>query len=141
MNKMKTYLFLFLMISPLWACSSCQDDEDKLPGTKPEILLGKWRGEYVVNSFLVPIRSIIETYEFTSGGGYIKKVNYYHGEDRYEDYHTHYFTDWSYDGHTLHFIYKKGGYRNPWSYDVSELTPDYFVLDTGVATTYYKVAD
>jgi hypothetical protein len=141
MNKMKTLKFLQIMLlAALCSGSSCQEEE-KLPGTKPEILLGKWRGEYEASFMAAPTRYLIKTYEFTSGGGSIKTVEYFPSEDRYEDYHTHYFTDWSYDGYSLHFIYKKGGYTNPWSYDVSELTPDYFILDTGIAKTYYKIVE
>jgi hypothetical protein len=81
-----------------------------------------------------------ETYEFTSGGGSIKTVEYFPEEDRYEEYFTKHFTDWSYDGKEIYFIYKKGGYTNPWSKSVYELTPDFFRLGSGsFGNVYYKV--
>jgi hypothetical protein len=132
---MKQTLFIFLMICPLWACSSCQDDEDKLPGSKPEILLGTWENLRDVGFILA--NYIHETYEFTPSGGSIKQMKYFPDEDRYEDYHTSYFTDWSYDGNRIYFIYKKGGYTNPWSRSVKELTSDYFIFDSGGSGSVY----
>ncbi|MDR2009269.1 MAG: hypothetical protein LBQ22_02155 [Bacteroidales bacterium] len=104
---MKTYLFIFLLLSPLWVFSSCQDDEDKLPGSKPEILLGKWRAEYEASFMFGQVRHLIETYEFTSGGGSIKTVEYFPDEDCYEDDLTIHFTDWSYRENEIYFLKKK----------------------------------
>jgi hypothetical protein len=134
---MKQLLVIFLALSPLLTCSSCQDDEDKLPGTKPEMLLGKW--ENLTNEGGFIDNYIHETYEFTKTGGSIKQMKYFPDEDRYEDYHTSYFTDWSYDGKEIYFLKKKGGYSDSWSKEVYELTPDFFVLDLGILYTYYKV--
>ncbi|KAA6337081.1 hypothetical protein EZS27_014793 [termite gut metagenome] len=138
---MKQLLFIFLALSPLLTCSSCQDDEDKLPGTKPEVLLGKWGNLTNVGAFLD--NYIYETFEFTKTGGSIKQMKYFPEEDRYEDYHASYFTDWSYDGNYIHFLYKKGGFINTWSQPVYKLTLEFLSLGTGQnnCTVYYKIQE
>jgi hypothetical protein len=109
---MKRHLFIFLIVCPLWLYSSCQDDEDKLTGTKPAILLGKWRYEHDSYFFFTPVRHLIETYEFTSRGGTLEVIEYFPEEDKYKDVYTSYYTDWSYDGSEIYFIEKKGRYTS-----------------------------
>jgi hypothetical protein len=112
MNKMKTLKLLQIMLLAVLCSSSSCEEEEKLPGTKPEILLGKWRGEYEASFMAAPTRYLIKTYEFTSGGGSIKTVEYFPNEDRYEDDYTLYFTDWSYDGTEIHFLQKRSLYNS-----------------------------
>jgi hypothetical protein len=143
MNKMKTYLFIFLLLSPLWVFSSCQDDEDKLPGSKLEILIGKW--ENVGNLYAdflgyLKIGKRYTTYEFTNTGGSITQLDYIAEEDRYEEPYIRYFTDWSYEGETIHFLRKKGRSTEKWDIYIYNLTQD----SIGLGSTdyiYYKISN
>ena len=117
---MKRFVFIFLLICPLWACTSC-DDEDKLPGSKPEMLLGTWERSYIAG-FPLPLWNMVETYEFTKKGGEIIRLEYFPEEDRYEVDYTRNFTDWSYQGETIYFLRKKGSFTERWTLSVEELT-------------------
>jgi hypothetical protein len=138
---MKRFLFLFLLICPIWGCSSCEDEENRLPGTKPDILLGKWERNYAATPiFTFETIFCSETYEFTLTGGSLKEVRYFPIEDRYEDYPTSYFTDWSYDGKEIYFINeRKNGHISNWSQPVYELTSDFFRLGSSGLYTYLKI--
>jgi hypothetical protein len=137
---MKQLLFIFLMICPLWACSSCQDDEDKLPGAKPDLLIGEWEHNYSINPvFTFETVYYSKIYEFTPTGGKIKEREYFPDEDRYGEPYIIYFTDWSYDGKELYFIEKKGQRIRKWSQPVYELTPDFFRLGSSGLYTYLKI--
>jgi hypothetical protein len=128
------------MICPLWACSSCQEDEYKLPsGTKPEMLKGKWEGNYSVNPiFTYETVFYSEIYEFTQTGGSITSEAYFPYEDRYGDPQIIYFADWCYDGKNIYFTNKNNKYTGM-SREVHELTLDSFILNTGILKVYYKI--
>ncbi len=139
---MKHLLFIFCMLCPLWACSSCDDNEDKLPGTKPEILLGKWEASYVLY-WTATVRNVVETYEFTKSGGINTKVTTYIYPVDFKPVDTlvSSFNNWSYDGNELHFFYKKNSYSNTWSKAVYDLTQDSLSLGSGPynCRVYYKI--
>jgi hypothetical protein len=133
---MKRFVFIFLMLCPLWACSSCQDDEDKLPGTKPEMLIGKWEGLPQIS--LIDFRYYFKIYEFTKTGGTIQDMEYFPSKDRREERFAEYFTDWSYDGEsTIYFLKKKGSQTSKWEKHIYELTPSYIKLG-GIYEIYNK---
>jgi hypothetical protein len=108
--------------------SSCED-EDKLPGSKPEILLGKWENYRDIGWSYVS-NYIHEIYEFTPKGGSIKQMKYIPEEDCYEDYYSDYFTDWSYSENekTIYFLRKKERRTTRWEISVEELVPDFVRL-------------
>ncbi len=134
---MKHLLFIFCMLCPLWACSSCDDDEDKLPGTKPEILLGKWETSYDLY-WTATVRNVVETYEFTKSGGTNTYVTTYTYPVDYKPVDTLvlHFTNWSYDGKDIHFFYKKNSYSESWIKSIPNLTSDSILL--GGRTFYRK---
>jgi hypothetical protein len=141
---MKQLLFIFLSLSPLWVYSSCED-EDKLPGSKPEILLGKWENLSTISdgigwfgSFTAGYRK--EIYEFTEKSGSVIQLDSLIEDNKYKEHFIRHFTDWSYDGDEIYFIEKKGKNTNRWSKPVSELTSDYFKLGVGGSVDiYFKV--
>jgi hypothetical protein len=142
---MKTYLLIFLMLSPLWACSSCQDDEDKLPGTKPAILLGKWENLTTVQdgigwfgSFTAGYRK--EIYEFTKKGASLTYLDSLINDDKYRESYVGHFADWSYDGEYIHFLEKRGNYSSRTRKPIYELKENYFTLYSE-STYYYKITD
>ena len=116
---MKRILFIVLLTCPLWACTSCEE-EIKLPGSKPEILLGKW--EYAYHSGFPYPGDYIKTYEFRKKGGLITGLKYVPEEDKYEVYYTINITDWSYEGKTIYFIEKRGNFTSQWELSIEELT-------------------
>jgi hypothetical protein len=129
------------MHSPLWACSSCQDDDDKLSGTKPEILIGKWEkvGGLHADFFgFLTIGKRWTTYEFTKTGGSITQLDYIAEENRYEDPYIRYFTDWSYEGETIHFLREKGRSIEKWDIYIYNLTQDSISLGS-TDYIYYKI--
>jgi hypothetical protein len=73
---------------------------------------------------------IHEIYEFTPKGGSIKRLKYIPEGDRYEDYHTSYFTDWSYSESekTIYFLRKKGRNTSRWEIYAEELNSDFVRL-------------
>jgi hypothetical protein len=98
------------------------------------MLLGTWENLRDVGFILA--NYIHETYEFTPSGGSIVKMRYFPDEDRYEEYYTRYFTDWSYEGETIYFMYKKGRSTERWQLSIRELTSE-SVRFGGII--YYKV--
>ena len=116
---MKRILFIVLLTCPLWAYTSCEE-EIKLPGSKPEILLGTWEGYF--HNIWSHRRHIVETYEFTKTGGCKTQSEYFPEEDRYEVFYTRNIADWSYEGETLYFVEKKGNYTGRWELSIEELT-------------------
>jgi hypothetical protein len=140
---MKQLLFIFLSLSPLWVYSSCED-EDKLPGSKPEILLGKWENVSTVGvglswfgSYIYGHRKTI--YEFTENGASVTKLDSLSEDDKYKEAYMAYFINWSYDGENIHFFEKKGHYSNHSYKLVYELNKNYFILKT--ESIYYKITD
>jgi predicted glycosyl hydrolase (DUF1957 family) len=135
-----------MIICPLWLYSSCEEEENKLPGTKPEMLLGKWEKTDTFSegfSSLFGAWVIIGhqwiTYEFTETGGSMTTLKYYIEEDKYEDPFIIDFTDWSYEGETIYFEkkYRKDRVRH-WNLSIREMTPDSIKLGS-IYDTYYKV--
>ncbi len=141
---MKRFLLILCILCPLWACSSCDDNDDKLPGSKPEILLGKWETSYDLY-WTATVRNVVETYEFTKSGGAITQVTTYTYPVDYKPVDTFViaFSNWSYDKKEIHFFHKKNSYSNTWSQPVYKLTPDSLSLGTGPNNRkiFYKVKE
>ena len=137
---MQRFLFIFLLIFPLWVCPSCEEEDGKRPpGTKPEILFGKWQTCQDLYSFLVgpKIGLYWKTYEFTSKGGSITTLEYITKEDEYREPSVILFTDWCYDGECIEFLRRESnGTYFRWGIYIEELTPSSIRLG---GTRYYKI--
>ena len=116
---MKRILFIVLLTCPLWACTSCEE-EIKLPGSKPEILLGTW--EYAFHSGFPNQGDYVYTYEFFKKGGLYTESKYFPEEDQYKIYYTRNITDWSYEREMIYFMAKTGNYTARWELSIEELT-------------------
>jgi hypothetical protein len=126
---MKSILFIFFIICPLWVCSSCDDDyKYKLSGTKPEIFLGKWEA-FIETGFILKTRSYRSIYEFTETNGSITEIDYNPITDKYGEPSIRYLKNWSYivdpvDGELLYFVEQDGRLTSKWAISVKELTPE-----------------
>ena len=145
---MKRLLFIFLLICPLWA-GSCED-EDKLPGSKPKILLGKWERSdiyYEPTSWLgisLPAGHYRETYEFTPTGASLTKLVYITKDDEYLEPSVITYADCSYDGKDIHFLSKKGRYTSRVERDLYSVNSDSLLLGTTkpeYCTIYLKIKE
>jgi len=144
---MKRFLFIFLLIYLLYSCSaSFVDDESKLPpGTKPEMLFGKWQKYGDLYSFIAGLSPAVgyylETYEFTPEGGSITTLEYIIEEDKYREPCVTTFSNWCYDGKCVEFLDKKSkNTYSRWGKSVDELTSDYIKLGCGENDCkYYKI--
>jgi hypothetical protein len=133
---MKTLKFLQIMLlTALCSCSSCIEEEDKLPGTKPEMLIGKWEGLHSGGLFF-DSHTWLERYEFTKTGGFMVEQYYDPIEFFFLEPDTsNYFTNWSYSEEEgkIHFV---NHYGSRWYQYVLQIAPDSIVLSRG---TYYKI--
>jgi hypothetical protein len=93
---MKQLKFLQIILAlTLCAWTSCEEEE-KLPGTKPDTLIGKWENVdklYEDWPGLLPIGKRWRTYEFTKTGGSITEIDYIEDENRYKEPYIQYFTN------------------------------------------------
>ena len=141
---MKRFLFIFLLIAPLLACSSC-DDEDKLPGSKPEILLGKWENKDTFTDGLCWFGCfgtdgyIWTTYEFRADGLSITERKYYFATDEYKEPIINHIKDWSYSEkeETLYLVNSKG---SRWTYSLKIITSDSIQI-RGKYSGYYRIQE
>jgi hypothetical protein len=125
---MKSVLFIFFIICPLWVCSSCDDDyKYELSGTKPEIFLGKWEG--LEETGFLEVKYYRSIYEFTKTSASITRMQYNPKEDKYAEPSIRNFKNWSYivdpvDGELLYFAEQDGRLTSKWARSVGELTPE-----------------
>jgi hypothetical protein len=141
-NKfMKTLKFLqVLLLFTLCSSSSCEEEKEKLPGTKPEMLIGKWEGLRSGGLFF-DSHTWFERYEFTETGGFMVKKYYDSIEKVFLKPDTsHYFANWSYsiDKEGEPTIYFENYRGSRWQLSICKLTPDSVRLGCGYCT-YYKI--
>jgi hypothetical protein len=142
---MKTLKFLQIMLlAALCSGSSCWDEEDdKLPGTKPEILIGKWEGLHRGGLFF-DSHTWLERYEFTENGGFMVEQYYDPVENFFLEPDTFsYFANWSYlkeEGEKKATIYFENYRGSRWKLSVYELTPDSVKLGCKDCT-YYRIKE
>jgi hypothetical protein len=141
---MKTLKFLqILFLFTLCSSSSCEEEkEDKLPGTKPEMLIGKWEG-LQWGSINMTMWCFMERYEFTETGGFTVKRKYDSKEKIFLEPDTvDYFTDWSYskDNEGDPIIFFRNGKGSRWGTSVYELSSDSIILGCHDCI-YYKIKE
>jgi hypothetical protein len=133
-----------MIICSLWLYSSCEEEENKLPGTKPEMLFGKWENVDTLSDGLPWFGSLgiagyrWRTYEFTEKGGSLTQLDYIIEEDRYKEPFIRVFTNWSYNGETIYFENIDGRNESHWGISIKEMTPDSIKLGS-IYNTYYKI--
>ncbi|KAA6337083.1 hypothetical protein EZS27_014795 [termite gut metagenome] len=135
---MKNLKFLqIVLLLTLCSCSACEEEDDKLPGTKPEILIGKWE-RLGSGGLFFDSHTYWERYEFTETGGMITR-QYYNSEEQKFDIPKAlgYFQDWSYSEaeEKIHFVNHQG---SRWYQYVLQIAPDSIVLGIG---TYHKITN
>ncbi|MDR2058159.1 MAG: hypothetical protein LBP83_07775 [Dysgonamonadaceae bacterium] len=128
-------LLQIMLLAALCSCSSCIEEEEKLPGTKPEMLIGKWE-RLGSGGLFFDSHTYRERYEFTEIGGMITRQYYNFEEKKFESPKTlRHFQDWSYseEEEKIHFV---NHYGTRWYQYVLQITPDSIVLGIG---TYHKI--
>ncbi|KAA6337085.1 hypothetical protein EZS27_014797 [termite gut metagenome] len=136
---MKNLKFLqIVLVLALCSCGSCED-EDKLPGTKPEMLIGKW--ESLQNGGLFfDAHTWLERYEFTETGGFMVKTYYDPIAKVFLDPDTlNYFANWSFsvENETIYFENYRG---SRWTLFAKGLTSDSIFLGCNDCI-YYKIKE
>ena len=149
---MKHFLFIFILACPLWACSSCDgwgfgwgDKEEKITGTKPEILLGKWENKDTFSDGLCWFGCfhtdgyIWTTYEFRLDGLSIIELKYYFETDEYKGPFIDNIKDWLYSEkeETLYLVNSKGG---RWTYSLVIASSDSIQI-RGQSGYYYRIKE
>jgi hypothetical protein len=133
---MKNLKFLqLLLLFALCSGSSCIEEEDKLPGTKPEMLIGKWESLHSGGLFF-DSHTYLERYEFTETGGMITRQYYNWEEKKFDTPKTlRHFQNWSYseEEEKIHFVNHSG---SRWYQYALQITPDSIVLGIG---TFHKI--
>jgi hypothetical protein len=128
-------IVLVLMLCP---CGSCEE-EDKLPGTKPEMLIGKWEGLRSGGLFF-DSHTYLERYEFTETGGFMVETYYDPVKKVFLEPDTsNYFANWSYSVMD-EMIYFESYRGSRWKLSVCEITPDSVRLGCGYCM-YYKIKE
>lgn len=120
----------FLLFFSLLLFSACEDEFAKLPvGTKPEILIGKWKSEPSASYWHAFTKAVSTTYEFKTNGGYMIEDWF----STYDDSHIScdtvlFFTNWVYDGDAI-WLQRKGREGTTlWTWAIKEITSDSVVL-------------
>ena len=142
---MKHLLFITLTLC-LFSFSSCGDgwkwfdfgdDEVKLTGTKPEILIGKWEC-YGTGSFIFTTWKYYERYEIRKDGGLIVRQSYDEATQTYLDPTTYHFSNWLYseEKELIYFNYTKT--RSDRARSLREITPDSIKI---AGSIYYKIKE
>jgi hypothetical protein len=133
---MKTLKFLqVLLLFTLCSSNSCEEEKEKLPGTKPEMLIGKWE-RLGSGGLFFDSHTYLERYEFTETGGVITRQYYDFEEKKFDSPKTlGGFQDWSYseEEEKIHFVNHHG---TRWYQYVLQITPDSIVLGIGI---YHKI--
>jgi hypothetical protein len=143
---MKNLKFLqILLLVTLVACTSCED-EDKLPGSKPDMLIGKWECMDTFTSGFGWFGGFTDgyrwtTYEFQINGGSITERLYYIATNEYKEPSTTYFENWSYseENETIYFENHRG---SRWEKFACDLTPDSIYIGCNDKDcVYYKIKE
>ena len=139
---MKRFLFIFLLICPLWLCTSCwkDDDEEKITGTQPEILIGKWE-RYGTGSFFFDSWKYYERYEIRKDGGLVIWRSYDKATQTYlEPDTTYHFSNWLYseEKQLIYFNISSSKTRCDRRYSMRELTSDSVKI---AGLEYYKIEE
>lgn len=130
--------WLFLLFFPLLLLPACEEDPELPNGTKPEILIGRWKGK--PREFNLKFHGICyDIYEFTPTKAHITEQQYQQNrEGRYQyvenvvwDYY-----DWSYDGSSIHQAYKNTKTKGIRSKSVQQITTDSIVIN---GRTFYRI--
>jgi hypothetical protein len=118
------------------------EDDDKLPGTKPEMLIGKWEGLRDGGLFF-DSHTYLTRYEITETGGFVVERYYDPVEKVFLEPDTiNYFANWSYyineEGQsTIYFISYQG---KKWGKHIYGLTSDSILLGCNDCP-YYKIKE
>jgi hypothetical protein len=140
MKKLKFLQILLLFF--LCSGSSCEEREDKLPGTKPEMLIGKWEGLQSGGLFF-EFHTYLRRYEFTKTGGFVVESYYDPIEKVFLEPDTfNYFANWSYstDKEGEAIIYFLGYQGKRWGKNIYGLTSDSILLGCKDCI-YYKIKE
>jgi hypothetical protein len=137
---MKTLKFLqILFLFTLCSFSSCEEEKEKLPGTKPEMLIGKWEG-LVIGGLFFDSHTYLTRYEFTETGGFVVEWYYDPAEKVFLDPDTfNYFTNWSYSEEN-EIIYFENYRGSRWKKFAYGLTPDSIYIGCNDCI-YYKIKE
>jgi len=140
---MKRFVYIFLLTCPLWVCTSCwirENDEEKITGTKPEILIGKWE-LYGSGSFFFDSWKFYQSFEFKKDGGFFVQRSFDYATQTYSEPDTTYrFSNWLYSEKkgVIYYNINESRTRYDRVQSLNGITMDSITI---AGKTYYKIKE